>query len=529
MRYTILATSLALACDALGLVTESNPNPNPTINKTCFTPSHDIARERGFQVFNAIHSAMRQWGSSLHHNGLGLIPATVPRGTLLYHGTWRNYTPPDFEWLAFEMEHAENFASSTKDARKGPSKGPQPPQPPGQENRQKALGHQSGSNPNRGYLHTYRTNRDLRLLYIDGMSGGNTDMGTWTRRISCYETLIMPLHTTIGAVGTISAPCGLDLVSILRTPYQEDREGASIDLFEWVRAVSRRYDGIGAGRVTLEFGRMVSGLWYPVNVTNPDPTMIKHPRLIQATSEERAEILKRVEDVVSSTRQVNRVDWQSIADMIVSRYGERLTALAEEEQPAAFASQIYVVTNTFVDYPATSIDKSAIGATEKMTRQATQRCVRHFLEPALVWKDEWTDEDALIYTATRTVAKRICVDLFRIRSLLLDASPELAEKLATRPWSSVGTIPKRLFEAVREGKEIILLLMEKLDWASWRKCPGCSVGEVCFVPMWPFGLKEDYVHPSCMNQSRIDERSWYNSWGNDSYWRLDGAHWLDGR
>jgi len=61
-------------------------------------------------VFNAIHSSMRQWGSSLNHNGMSFFMATVPAGTQLYHGTWNPDVVIGMEWLAFEPEHALVFA-----------------------------------------------------------------------------------------------------------------------------------------------------------------------------------------------------------------------------------------------------------------------------------------------------------------------------------------------------------------------------------------------------------------------------------
>lgn len=61
-------------------------------------------------IFNAIHSSMRQWGSSLNHNGMSLFLAQVPAGTQFYHGTSKQEPIEGMEWLAFEPEHAINFA-----------------------------------------------------------------------------------------------------------------------------------------------------------------------------------------------------------------------------------------------------------------------------------------------------------------------------------------------------------------------------------------------------------------------------------
>ncbi|KAI5457446.1 hypothetical protein BGZ63DRAFT_78718 [Mariannaea sp. PMI_226] len=179
-------------------------------------PNHECSRENANRIFNAIHSAGRQWGSSYYHNGFSFFPSTIPRGTLLYHGDSKNKIPEGPEWLAFEIEHAEGFARSRKGRKNdgppgvrppgdhkepGPGKGdPRKPPPANQDEAQKPLEDQDrqelrrrqispgsenddGNDDNdelnfRGYLHTYQATRDLNLLYIDGMSAGKTSMGT---------------------------------------------------------------------------------------------------------------------------------------------------------------------------------------------------------------------------------------------------------------------------------------------------------------------------------------------------------------
>jgi len=56
------------------------------------------------EIFNSINSALRQWGSSLKHNGMGFIPVMIPSGTFLYHGTDTKNRVKGMEWLAFEIE-----------------------------------------------------------------------------------------------------------------------------------------------------------------------------------------------------------------------------------------------------------------------------------------------------------------------------------------------------------------------------------------------------------------------------------------
>jgi hypothetical protein len=62
------------------------------------------------------------------------VPATIPTGSILYHGRTDNRVPDVLEWLAFDFEHAYLFC-------RGPC-----------------------------YVISFQTKRDLRLVYFDGSS-----------------------------------------------------------------------------------------------------------------------------------------------------------------------------------------------------------------------------------------------------------------------------------------------------------------------------------------------------------------------
>ncbi|CAO2656401.1 Nn.00g052040.m01.CDS01 [Neocucurbitaria sp. VM-36] len=81
-------------------------------------------------VFNAIHSSMRQWGSSLNHNGMSFFLATVPAGTQLYHGTGEQDAIEGMQWLAFEPEHALIFARPRRGPPPHEGDGPLPSEGP---------------------------------------------------------------------------------------------------------------------------------------------------------------------------------------------------------------------------------------------------------------------------------------------------------------------------------------------------------------------------------------------------------------
>ena len=157
----------------------------------CSTASStaDLTIQNANHIFNVIHDSMRQWGSSLHHNGVSFFLATVPAGTQFYHGTSNPGIVSGMEWLAFEPEHAMVFAR--------PHRGPPPPGPPDDNDKDDRNGHHEElrrrhdegppqpppdfkdfDENDSGYLHTYAAAKDLRLIYIDGMSAGKTNKGT---------------------------------------------------------------------------------------------------------------------------------------------------------------------------------------------------------------------------------------------------------------------------------------------------------------------------------------------------------------
>lgn len=67
---------------------------------------------------------MRQWGSSLDHNGMSVFFATVPAYTEFYHGSSSSQPINGTQWLAFEPEHALNFANCGRPGKGGPGRTP---------------------------------------------------------------------------------------------------------------------------------------------------------------------------------------------------------------------------------------------------------------------------------------------------------------------------------------------------------------------------------------------------------------------
>lgn len=478
-------------------------------------PSHEAAKDNAYRIFNAIHSAGRQWGSSLNHNGFSFFPAVMPKGTLTYHGARTPDPPTNPEWLAFEVEHAENFALSFR--YRGSFPNVTEPGDDDDDDEVKIM---------RGYLHTYRANRDLNLLYVDGMSAGKTDMGTldsqdlvlrgnhtkgdgifeeWDRAVDLCDIVTAWGFDGImrDEIGFEVIHCdfsnGLDLISATRTYLMEDKVGGGRDMraFQWTRAVAERYHDIGGDRLRIDFSSMVSGFFFPINVssTNPDrPDLI---RLAAASLSELKDIKTHLHEVTTQPRRFN-VNWQALVDMITTRFGERFALMGSDTVTASwFVDELEAATLLYVNAPPLPDEETMVSANdhEKLneTEEAIDRCSGHYLLPSLLQKEAWSLEDELIYTAICTVMKDICNNLFTMRMLFLEL--DLEEAGAYR--INKGLDEDQLALVFEISKPMLQSLMEGLDWTMWKAVRRCPVGEIDFIAMWPFGSEEDHWHPAC--------------------------------
>ncbi|KAF4999958.1 hypothetical protein FGRMN_2100 [Fusarium graminum] len=514
--------------------------------------------------FNQI--ARRQWGSSLYHNGFGFFPATVPMGTTFYHGARTNVTPSGLEWLALDIEHSGHFARSF---RKRPDRG-RPPQaemetpemedvlPGGQEAREELRRRSENrdvyytsdredevgelTDPNdavnfRGYLHTYQTNREFNVLLVDGMSAGKTSMGTldsqdlvlrenntnhnmdeWHRALDLCK-----LATEWGLDGFVRMELGveiikcdfgngLDLVSMVRTEMYNRTMGRNeMARFQWARAVAERYDGVGADRLRIDFSSMVSGLFFPINISSTTPERPDLKRLGAATLDELRDIKAYLRDMLRQPRRFT-VNWQGVADLIINRYSKRLTLMVYEPLSLHFfVDEIEAATLTWVDAPPLPDDVSmAEREGVNRTADAIEPCRVHYLRTALAVKKRWNIEDELIYTSLDTVLGTICQTLFLVRSRLLEASgSELSGYKIKDGFEGNGELEK----AAQNGRATIQELIDNLGWSTWKRPQPCAPDETSMIAMWPFGTKEDHWHPGCRSIDTFQHPT-------DTYWDL---------
>lgn len=426
--FLVLVTSLPF-----GISTQTVLSLPPEHDQ--YGPSVESARANANAIFNTIHSATRQWGSSVHHNGVSVFPVTVPEGTLLYHGNAYAEVPKVPEWLAFEIEHSENFARKMIFSSRSSS------------------GVQAVNEP------------DALFPESRGVEG-------FVRMEAGFEIIKCNFSD------------GLDFISHNRRPHRATPEGQSEGwLFEWLRAVTLRYNGIDGSRIVVDFSSMIHAGFYPTNLTNPDPENSHLPRLVSADPAQVARIRSDAKNIWLEKTSQPSVDWQGVVDMIEKRFSDRLQYLATKPPIKSFLWEINVLLNTFINYESFSLEESI------------ETCASHYLRS--VETSTWPDK--LIHVAVKAVTTRICSSLFQVRANLL------ARRNAN------GSEPEDTSKSV----ELIHELIAWLDWTAWRMCrPSCPYDQICLIAVSPFGNRDLHYNPRCVNSTGASESMSFD----DNYW-----------
>ncbi|KAJ5115788.1 hypothetical protein N7456_000136 [Penicillium angulare] len=495
------------------------------------TTSVDATTKNANHIFNVIHDSMRQWGSSLHHNGVSFFLAVVPAGTQLYHGTSLSTPVNGTEWLAFEPEHSLVFAR--------PHRGPPPRRPDEGEggdgswegrhedlrrDRHDRRDDQSSKDEDaKGYLHTYAAAKHLRLLYIDGMSAAKTDKGT----LDSQDALLFDNTIDMNQAGKPGGPPGererairacemaqddfagridgilrmeagfeiilcdferdlvnVEIVEVASHESGNDRDGngrkgpggpggpGGPDSSGWARAVASRYTGIGGGRVNLNYEHFVTAFSYDLDLF---PEGSVHPRLNHLDQSD----LQRIRKDITSTLLTHDPrefswNWQATTDMIVLRYSDELSYLSSDkiETTEQLSKHINKLMAPFTDFR------------ERNASAEADKCSSQFIPHTL------KDVRDIAALAVHEVAHRVC-------STLIEAAAE---------------------QDLVSAQKGIKSLMAYLDWTTWKECRGCQDNEICAVPIWPMGSIEDYEQPQCRDAS--------NPYGNggESYWGREPRH-----
>ncbi|PWY90943.1 hypothetical protein BO70DRAFT_358402 [Aspergillus heteromorphus CBS 117.55] len=493
--------------------TTATPNPISITNPSITSETTPYANH----VFNSIHSSMRQWGSSLQHNGMTFYLASVPAGTQFYHGTSHADAINGTEWLAFEPEHAMVFARPHRGPRRDKDDEKEKDGDQGDDKKGLRAREEEEDEEEQplqsGWLHTYTAAKELRLLYVDGMAAGKTPNGT----LDVEDRILFRDGLTDGNMmgererathfcqmareewdgrldGLLRMEAGFEVIlcdfgrdlneeRVTMTKPSEpfagpgggkkNKNGKDGDSALWLKAIAARYDGIGGGRVQLNYDHFVSAYTYGLDLFQNANGTEKYtlPRLTQFAAEElegmRADLVSLIREHEAKEAVFN---WQAVADMVVERYAKEIRYLASGQlSEQAFRAEVDTALAPFVDYG------------ERDAAQETERCAMQFIA-----RGRLTDRSTAA-NAVHSVTRSIC-------ATLVAASQELDHPTAVAYFAQ---------------------LMEYLAWSTWKQCSGCADHEICVVPIWPMGTVEDYNHPQCRDALHpgSDGEKYWGGWG----------------
>ncbi|MCJ1383441.1 hypothetical protein MMC17_006555 [Xylographa soralifera] len=470
-------------------------------------PSDELpVNENANHIFNAIHSAMRQWGSSLNHNGMSFFPAYMPAGTELYHGTGTPDPVEVMEWLAFEPEHALSFAWKFQDE----------PAANNSENHhsrsikwlldndltrtfmQRTLEtapddfykqfHNSLQRPlfnsgrpswegkllpsrpppkmETGWLHTYVMKRDLRLVYIDGQSAAKSLKGTldsqdfvfdielkktpWLDRCRALKMCKIAMEEWNGRIdGFVRMEHGFELILC------DFKSNADMIRAERATPAFSR-DEVNNTMATFWFLKAITARYHGIGMKR---ILLDYSRMVTAFAYNF--------DLFSDLTDLPRLQNASTKDRAKMFADLSKSIVHDEYQPfprgtdwqavadiivARYSDMLYELayspfynSKKHVDVEVGLLLRPFIDYDRRNTTLEIQRCASHFVPSNYTL--------SIASAAVSSISDRICSTLF-------------------------ATVEQQSLDDARRSLQN---LVEYLAWTSWKECRGCRRDELCFT------------------------------------------------
>ena len=562
---------MALRCAALTLLlslAHCDSNVAPPTRPSAPLPDVEVASRspNAFRIFNAVHSALRQWGSSIQHNGLSFFPVTIPEGNIFYHGRHDTERPDTFEWLAFEMEHASQFAQSWDFDDPSPNASMLSQLVPGlslhgrvstanakfrhnselgaiPSDNQHALTRDDDDEPKpphrrppvppktRGYLQTYRAARPLHLLYLDGMAAAKCRLGTLDSQNSILldrteqsdpmrdewertEALCAQARAWGRVDGYIRMEAGFEII------YCNFSQGAGLDLvatrgspFRNETHASAREGGRPGGECwgvgLLEWMRASAARYagFPAGRAVVDFSGMVSAFMYDVNTTNPDPDRQDLPRIVSAGAEARHGIRDRVREVFRDRKGRGSSSSSTVEWQA--------VVDNIVGRFAARLWFLAAGDPPSARDFRSQLAT--LLYPFLDFPDDMGLDDV-------AEPVRRCTDIHldpvvagdrssswtpedcAIHAAVRTVSREICSGLFAmrREIHTTNGTTSGDEDAARRVQDMARELRGRLDWTVWKECGGCAdPGEVCFVAMFPAGGREDHFAPRCKSQDEF--------------------------
>lgn len=523
-------------------------------------PDIESANDNAFAIFNSIHSAMRQFGSSVHHNGLSFYLATAPEGSIFYHGGFSPDRPNSFEWLAFEMEHAAQFAASwefTRDLglpartesthdetilntllrhRSSHSKPPSssthgsfnqdtlfsqypmasvdddakdPPQPP-------------LHGLIRGYFHLYRANRPLNLLYIDGQAAAKCRLGS----LDSQDLILLGRDKADTVPPTFGEWPRAEQLCALAEEWKRPN-GAKIDGFirmeagfEIIYCDFSEQGGLDQVSVQASSFSNETGL-QPYQVASVFEWLRACAARFHGHPAGRVHIdWSGMVSAFSYPINISNPDWhrQDLPRVLNATKESRLVVRDRVRDVFAARGGQDVPNRKVVNWQGV-VDSIVTRYSERLryivnsqwSHDGLLLALGTMVDPYIDYNDHGHNSEQLAIDRctqhyldpSQTRQKTWTPEDHAIATAIKTVSENICDTMfslrnALRADPSITPSSGDVVKAV-QGE--IVELTKRLRWSTWRECERCpSPDEICSIPMFPTGASEDdYFHPSCKN------------------------------
>ncbi|KAJ4493378.1 hypothetical protein C8R41DRAFT_882444 [Lentinula lateritia] len=458
-------------------------------------------------VFATISSLLQSAPNLRYRNGHTLVPGIIRSGTLLYHGRGDSNIPT-MEWVAFDPEASYIFC--------------------------KLYGQSQSC-----WLHTFRVERFLRILYFDGSSAAkigdgamdSQDILTWgeikpdlvreegmrirklcewgakvgldgfVRTASISEMMLCdfsPLQL-ISSRHIKSTPMTIPLKDRSPVPTPRTPIGPlpiTSDYIDFLR-ISGRFDHYpGMMQVQLDLAHFVSlydeKLAPSLSTVREGKPRLRH-RLLGMSQEDilrvKLHLEEQIAEVAWSSLECagNHLDWSTHLHSIVDLYRD------------TFEDLWYIINSTISLSPADVRAENAFRMIESIVRPFVLHSVSPTgTSPDIAWASSVFKECALSHaSAVSAISFTNSEEL--LRNAIEGTTRELC-RVMTKMWTDgvhEGMSP--LFGSTHKPEDATFLLdtwkvdlgnlIDWLDWGTWMRCrPACKQLEFCYLPAWPFGV-----------------------------------------
>lgn len=245
------------------------------------------------------------------------------------------------------------------------------------------------------------------------------------------------------------------------------------------------------------------------NVTESDGKYMRHA------------VQTRMRGLLGEQRGIcSGIDWIAITRDIVSDYGLGLTGLASllsnfsilhmdeaRERLRTVRESIHRVYMPYYEYPSFTKDTLDIAFSTRapQSKAALERCTTRYKPADLA---ELSTSENVTYGAIEDALSAICDTMLPVFLSVERSWLRYYNNVSHPVPGDSSSMLQEFSRIMRRNQRSVEELMAWLGWVDqWTACsPGCELGEICYIPMWPafFMWEPDKNHTGKGNRSDED-------------------------